>query len=177
MNSSLSTHALAHRTSTQSLPPATSIPSAATSSGTARSNIGETAAGNLRADTARAIDAPKQTAAAPRIRDQETADRSNRRPGAREAPAGPPPAFKESPLERQARVALDPPEIVAETQQATLEPWPGTDPETSLAIAEDPEAHGQIDPPLTPRLRAEASFAEAQSIAEQRNDTSLDLSA
>ncbi len=76
-----------------------------------RSSAGEASAANLRTETARAIDAPGQSAVSPRLRDQETAERSNRLLAKNDRPTGPRPAFDESLLERRSRTAFDPPEF------------------------------------------------------------------
>lgn len=139
----------------------------------ARSSAGETAAGSLRAETARAVDASKQAVVAPRLRDQDTAERTERALTDRDAPTGPPPAFEESPLERQARVALEPPEILPETEHREA-------PEADAVHFSQDETEVQkkdVEPPPTPREKAEVSFAETRSIAAPRSSGSIDISA
>ena len=80
---------------------------------TARTSAGEAAAANVRPETAQAVRAAEQSAIAARLRDQEKAESSERKTPGTDSHAGPPPTFEESPLQRQARVALDPPEIDA----------------------------------------------------------------
>lgn len=148
-------------------PPAPEIP---------RSSTGEAAAGNLRAETARAVDAPEQTAVAPRLRDQETSEQRERLPSDRDGPTGPPPAFEESPLERQARIALDPPErdvAAASVESPAADPESETGREGTATFGTDEFA---VDPPPTPRERAEASFQETLTISAQPDNRSLDLS-
>lgn len=140
---------------------------------TGRGSAGETAAGNVTAETAVAVDASEQAAVAPRLRDQETAEQSDRQPLDKDRPTGPPPAFEESPLERQARVALEPPVIPDES---------GTTDPSELAIPVDqPSSTGMepenepMEPPPTRTEKAEASFAETKTISEPRESSSLDL--
>lgn len=141
----------------------------------ARSSVGEAAPRNIRAETTQAVDATEQTTLMPRLRDQETAERTNRTPPDTRAPAGPPPAFEESPLERQARVAFDPPEPEVD-RPAPKELADGPDlpeaGERSLSRAEPDELP---DPPPTPSERAETSFAETRAIADDPGEPSLDL--
>jgi len=139
---------------------------------TARSSGGETSAAHVKLDSAKAITAPDQTAVAPRLRDQESAERTNRTEQTKDAPTGPPPSFEESPLERQARVAFDPPE--------TAPPPPSDDhtpdvPDAAEDAAPAVEADGQ-DPPPTPSERAEASFAETKTLAHPREPATVDVS-
>lgn len=137
---------------------------------TLRTSAGEAGAANLRAETPDAIQAPEQGSVAPRLRDRETVERSQRAKPEKDAPTGPPPAFEESPLERQARVALDPPE---QPQGAEAERAPEMPAEAERAVAADSEdtASEQPDPPPTPTERAERSFAETRGLAEIREPT------
>ncbi len=141
---------------------------------TARSSGGETAAAHVKLDTAKAVTAPDQTAVAPRLRDQETAERTERAPQAKDAPTGPPPSFEESPLERQARVVFDPPDA---------KPDPAFDIRADVKVTEDdgppkePDAQAQppADPPPTPTERAEASFAETKTISTAKAPATVDV--
>lgn len=142
---------------------------------TARASAGEAAAANVRSETADAVKAPEQARVVARLRDGETAERTEREKSDR--PAGPQPAFEESPLERQARVALDPqdpseePETTPpQTGSADTQPTiPGDpDPEQAIAVAD-------IEAPPTPSDRAEASFAETIEINTPRNPAQVDL--
>ena len=138
---------------------------------------GEAAASNVRAETASAVRAPDQLTAAPRLRDQETAERSERHLADKKAPTGPPPAFEESPLERQARVALDPPDVAPEPE-AEVEVSSVDEPDNvSGDDAADDGEMAEIDPPPTPRERAEVSFTETRAIAEPVESASVDVSA
>lgn len=148
---------------------------------TTRASAGETAAANVRAESAQAIEASDQTAVAPRLRDQETAERTCREQPARDTPTGPPPAFEESPLERQARVALDlpaddtpPPPVAREPEQAR--PADGTRSDVRTSEPEKEPAEDRIDPPPSPTERAEASFAETRTMAGPREPARFDLS-
>ena len=137
-----------------------------------RSSTGEVSAANLRTETARAIDAPGQSAVAPRLRDQETAERSNRLPAKNDSPTGPRPTFDESLLERRSRTALDPPEIA---DQAS------TPPPRGISDADDkPEAAVNDIPaparvPSTATAQAEESFAEALVLSEPGKPGTLDV--
>lgn len=149
---------------------------------TTRASAGETAAANVRAESARAVQAPDQGAVAPRLREQETVERTRREQPAKDTPTGPPPAFEESPLERQARVALDPPaddSAPAPVSRGPDRPLPvegsGSNDGDALATAAS-EAEGDIDPPPTPTARAEAGFAETRTIAGERKPARYDRS-
>jgi hypothetical protein len=139
----------------------------------ARGSAGENAAANIRAETTRAVDAPEQTAVAPRLREQETKERPDT---VFDELVGPEPTFEESPLERQARVALDPPEIKAaptmtQSPTAQLEPPDETD---TLAI-EATETETFEDPPPTPTEKAQASFAETRTLATSPEPATIDV--
>ena len=138
---------------------------------------GEAAASNIRPETASAARAPENVSVAPRLRGQETAERSERELSDTKAPTGPPPSFEESPLERQARVALDPPDLAPEPKtgvEVTAVDEPDDAPGKDAADDADPT---RIDPPPTPRERAEVSFSETRAIAVPTDSTSVDVSA
>lgn len=140
---------------------------------TARTSVGENAAANIRPETARAIDAPDQAVVAQRLRDQETKERAA---AIIEEFAGPEPTFEESPLERQARVALDPPKATAVVVQSdefalSTEPDEPANEPADLAI----KAPMFEDPPPTPTERAEASFAETRSFADTTEPATVDV--
>ena len=172
---SATTPTMAPKPATVGMPPTATKTTTPSAPETSRASVGEIAAGNLRAETAKAVDAPEQAAIAPRLRDQETAERSDRRVVDRDSPTGPPPAFEESPLERQARVALDPPEAPGETVVSSKAP-----PAQTNAGEDGPKPSAEeikdIDPPPTPRERAEVSFAETRTLSEPREPASLDVS-
>ena len=134
---------------------------------TARSSAGENAAANVRAETTRAIDAPEQSSVAPRLREQETKERPET---VFDELVGPEPTFEENLLERQARVALDPPEITVADDE-TPEPAEVTEPQE----ASTEEAPVFEDPPPTPTERAEASFAETRSLADSNEPATVDV--
>lgn len=138
---------------------------------TARASAGETAAANVRAETTLAIEAPEQVTVAPRLRDQETAERTDRGSIDKERPTGPPPAFKESLLERQARKALDSFEIADISSQAV----PKDDPEVSLPGVARPGSEGEAKPKSDPRSMASAAFAETRSFSAGRETASVDV--
>lgn len=140
---------------------------------TARTSVGESAAANIRPETTHSIDAPDQAVVAQRLRDQEAKDRADT---VIEEFAGPEPTFEESPLERKARVALDPPAITTSVVQAdeTATSMKIDDPvneQTGIAV-QDPVFE---DPPPTPTERAEASFAETLSLADTPEPASVDV--
>lgn len=143
----------------------------------ARASAGETSAAQITMMTARAVTAPDQAAVAPRLRDQETAERTERAPQAKDAPTGPPPAFKESPLERQARIAFDPPEVptLPEPVARDVPNAVAAPSETDLGQSRL-EAAPPADPPPTPTERAEASFAETRTISTPKEPATIDMS-
>ena len=79
-------------------------------------------------------------------------------------PAGPPPAFEETLLERQARIALE---------------FPPLDPEAEDADAENPARAPdatESKPAKSPKVRAaEDGFAETRAIERREEPASLDL--
>ena len=143
---------------------------------TARTSAGESAAANIKAETSVAIQAAEQSSVAPRLRDQETAERTERSVPAKDDPTGPPPTFEESPLERQARVAFDPPEptqkadvpVEVETVDPALE-GPGTE------EGDEPVEAAPQDPPPTRTEKAEASFTETRTIAVSKEPATVDV--
>ncbi len=142
----------------------------------ARASAGETAASNVRAETAQAVSAPKQSAAAPRLRDEETSERTARPVLAKDAPAGPPPTFEESPLERQVRVAFDPPEMPVEPEDSAVG-FPG-DEQADEVIDDAPQPPVDLEtaePPPNKTERAEASFAETREMAEPKEPAQFDV--
>lgn len=144
---------------------------------TARTSSGESAAANVKAETTKAVQAPEQSSVAPRLRDQETFERTERVTNPKDLPAGPPPTFEESPLERQARVALDPPDQSVDPEDG----FDPVDPDANPAPADakdDAVAQNrtdQTDPPPTPTERAEASFSETKTISEDPTPASVDV--
>ena len=97
-----------------------------------------------RPETTRMVEAARQAPLAQRLRDNDT--RKGLIP-ADELPAGPPPAFRETPLERQVRTAFEPPDMAAKA-------------ETGRAPAK-----------LT---RAETGFAEARALTSPDPNPGLD---
>lgn len=173
---SVTTSTFAPKPAVAAAPPTASKTTAPPSPDTARASVGEAAAGNLRAETARAVDAPEQSAVAPRLRDQETAERTDRLPPDTDRPTGPPPAFEESPLERQARVALDPPDTPPEAAPP-VQDTPGNATETTAREISLPgDDTKDTAPPPTPRERAEVSFAETRTMSEPREAAAFDVS-
>ena len=141
---------------------------------TARTSAGETAAANVRTETPNAIQAAEQSSVAPRIRDQETIETTDRADPPKDDPTGPDPAFKESPLERQARVVFDPPDLTeAPTRPATQADTRETD--TREADPSLEAAEVTIDAPPTPTEKAEAGFTETVAMAESKEPSTLDM--
>lgn len=140
---------------------------------TARASAGEVGA-RIRAETTLAIDAPEQTAVAPRLRDQETAERTARQRMARDAPTGPPPAFDESLLERQIRTAFEPPEQdPSPTAELATKP-PADLPDPTSKPVSDPAGQA-TDFPEARTERAQAGFAESRALLDPREPYRVDL--
>ena len=143
---------------------------------TARTSSGESAAANIKAETPQALQAPEQSSVAPRLRDQETAERTDRSDPAIDRPTGPPPTFEETPLERQARVALDPPVETLDNGPTTPVPQPVADDPVSNAEADPaPLREDQPDPPPTPTEKAEASFSETRTLTDTKEPATVDI--
>ena len=141
---------------------------------TARASAGEAAAANARTETVDAVKATEQSRVVARLRDDETAERTERTK--LERPAGPPPSFEESPLERQARVALEPQDpTVDEAAPAKAQAAPSAPPENVEADIEDAQPVREIDPPPSPSDRAEASFAETIETNTPRDPPQVDV--
>lgn len=132
-----------------------------------RSSAGEFTGVNQRAETARAIDAPVQSAVAQRLQDQEKKERPET---IFDDLVGPDPTFEENLLERQARVAFDPPEVNASPSQIA-------DPveEDTLQSESDAEIVAFEGPPPTPTEKAEASFAETRTLATDPEPVTIDV--
>lgn len=136
--------------------------------GAASTSAGESAASNVRVETRAAIDPTRQTANAPRLRDQEKSE-TTRNP---EGPVGPPPAFQETLLQRQARTVLSPqavsPTDTASEQVATVdaeEPSPAADEASELAKDED----------AAKRAEAERGFAETRALDDDPADIQVNV--
>ena len=136
-----------------------------------RSSAGEVANTALRAETARAIDAPAQSSIAARLSEQETKERPD---SVFDDLVGPAPTFEESLLERQARVALDPPEIKAPPPETVESKEADGD---VAEIAEPSAAEPPVfeDPPPTPTEKAEASFAETRTLSDEPKFATIDV--
>jgi len=137
-----------------------------------RSSSGEVSAANLRTETARAVDAPGQSAVAPRLRDQETTERSNRLSAKNDRPTGPRPTFDESLLERRSRTAFDPPEIADRAKPAP--------PSEESDTADDAErtandVQAPAGAPSTVTAQAEEGFAEVLILSEPDIPATLDI--
>ncbi|MDA8586900.1 hypothetical protein N9L47_11675 [Rhodobacteraceae bacterium] len=147
---------------------------------TARTSAGESSAANIKAETSQAIQAPEQSSVVARLRDQEKSESTDRAAQVKERPAGPPPSFKETPLERRARVALEPPEVpeVPDETDAALESAVADD-APNLELVDDAISESQpavvSDPPLTRTEKAEASFSETRSLSEPKDPATVDL--
>ncbi len=142
---------------------------------TARTSSGESAAANIKAETAQAVQAPEQSSVAPRLRDQETAEQSERAKPVKDEHTGPPPSFEESPLERQARVAFDPPDKPDEADvQPAKEDQVAEKPDESEPVKAE-SSEPPADPPPTRTEKAEASFSETRTLAETRDSGTVDV--
>ncbi|MCV6593084.1 MAG: hypothetical protein OIF48_09045 [Silicimonas sp.] len=92
-------------------------------------------------------------------------------------PTGPPPTFEESLLERQARVAFDPPELPPRADELPP-PEPvaaASDPSEAVTEVEEAPPPAPQDPPPTRTDRAEASFTETKALAEAREPATVDV--
>ncbi|MXQ06745.1 hypothetical protein GQ651_02685 [Alphaproteobacteria bacterium GH1-50] len=126
----------------------------------AAATTGEAGPANLRAETLRAVDAVKQSTLPPKLREGET---NEGRQKARDLPAGPPPAFKETLLEQQARTALEPPDLLSEIVSGEA----AEASEDSAATESSETAGGGTDEAQAPEAaRAEAGFAESRRLSE-----------
>ena len=142
---------------------------------TARASAGEAAAANVRTETPNAIQAAEQSSVAPRLRDQENSERTERALPGKEEHTGPTPTFEESPLERQARVALDPPEMEQAPNEARLRDIEAAGNQPEPDAPELKAAPPPADPPPTPSERAEASFSETRALAESKEPATIDV--
>lgn len=145
---------------------------------TARTSAGEQAAANVKSETTQAVQAAEQSSVAPRLRDRENAERTERPAPPKDEHAGPPPSFEESPLERQARVAFDPPDLpVASDDQPPVAPVEAREsaPETDSRPATGEAPPAFQDPPPTPTERAEVSFAETRTLSEATEGATIDF--
>ncbi|MEL7345437.1 MAG: hypothetical protein AAFN59_11370, partial [Pseudomonadota bacterium] len=112
------------------------------------------------------IAAPDQPGNTARLRDGETAETTDRDLPAEDSPTGPPPAFRETPLERAGRVMLSPEnpsdaEMPKETQSL---------PDDAKAPPSEPTTV-----PPTPTQQAQTEFARAQVIDAGRATTRLEI--
>lgn len=151
-----------------------------TVTGQAKSSAGVTSPANSQPLTSDAVDPSRQAAVAPRLRDQETAERSGRQETpTTDAPTGPPPAFEETPLQRASRVIFDPPEGYLEVNAASPreEPPEETDPVDDTPNLESSTTDGPSGEPAatyangdsrsdTATRQAEAAFEAARDIAK-----------
>ena len=170
--------------------PAISAPVTATSAGTpagsaqpanttspkpvqvAPSGRGETAAAATQAATARAVEAPPQAVLALRLRDGETAETEP----APDKPAGPPPTFDETILQRDARLAREP---AALASKADTEKTQQLEPDTSDDASDGPgkpEGPARANDVSAASRKAEETFSETKKIAQPPEPASVDVS-
>lgn len=142
---------------------------------TTRASSGEASAANIRTESAQAVKAAEQAAVVARLRDQERAEEFARAAPSADAPAGPPPAFEESPLERQARLAFEPPESSGPIETPTAAEPVAPPPEPEAQDATPRQEVEDTDPPPTPRERAETSFAETRTLAAPKEPATVDV--
>lgn len=138
-----------------------------TPQGSASRLAGETGAANLRPETARAVDPARQAAVAPRLRDQETAERTDRRSLPDTGPTGPAPAFAETFLQRAARLAFSPPEAPIEIEAP--EP-PTAQPQPQTEEGSEPLKVGNAKV-----AEAESGFALARTVTEGAKQGDVDI--
>lgn len=162
-----------------------------------KASAGVAAPAKVRAETTMAVDPSRQSAVAPRLRDQENAERSARVPPTGDGPTGPPPSFEETPLQRASRVIFDPPEAYLdvaaqiEADIASVEPEPAevadappNAPEPPNATEPEPEARPEPRPDSDARearreaaaRQAEAAFEEARQLEKSEEAAEVDLS-
>lgn len=141
---------------------------ASTRQGAQTGSAGEVAAAKVRTETTRAVDPARQAAAAPRMRDQETAEQSDRAALPDTGPTGPRPAFQETFLQRAARLALTPPkpEGPSPTAGQTSDAPPDQD---------DPETPVALRPTTSDMSRARDGFSQTQQFVEARAPSVIDF--
>ncbi|QMU58157.1 MAG: hypothetical protein GKR98_08095 [Boseongicola sp.] len=169
------------QTPTVTLQPSVTVQTAAKAAqpamvGAPRSSSGEVSVANVKTETARAIDAAEQSNVAPRMRDQETAERSRRVPR-EQLTAGPHPAFEESILERQARVAMEPKEM--QSSGSDDRDISVHEKEESLSDAPPETKPSELEPEVNRQRQAiiemaATTFATAKSISEPAEPASVD---
>ena len=131
----------------------------------AQGSSGETSSANIRMDTLQPVTAAEQSSAIAHLRDQETAEHLRNGIVAKDAPTGPPPAFDETPLERQIRIAFQPPEVADAKTIA--------DKGTSQDFDDQPD--DTLTVPPSPAERAETAVAETRAISEPTQSGALDV--
>jgi hypothetical protein len=149
----------------QIIGPGTFAPSPLAPSSTARTeqgaqpNVGETAAAAVQAETAERVDPPRVLPATATLPDAKR-PQDTLLPPDPDAPAGPPPAFDASPLERARQEAFAP---------GFPEPKP-PEPEAETAPPRD-----DTDPDDDLREKAEAEIAEVRRMTAPEPERSLDM--
>jgi hypothetical protein len=143
----------------------------------AQATVGETAAAAARPETANRVDPPRVIPAPLPLPTERKRDGALLPPDP-EAPAGPPPAFKETPLDRARATALAHADLIARP----MPPVPGTQmPAPEVAGTEEPAPEAQAETPRLPeadaalRERMETEVAEVRRMAEPDPDRALDL--
>ena len=144
----------------------------------AKSSAGTKSPANAQPLTNAAVDPSRQTTVAPRLRDQETAERSAREVPASDAPTGPPPSFEETPLQRASRVIFDPPEAYLEVNAVPPENKASDEGEPSARTVEDSDDSepvlGSDDSSVAEEKRAEEKAAATRQ-AEAAFEASREL--
>jgi hypothetical protein len=144
--------------------------------------VGETSAGATRPETANRVDPPRVIPASlPLPEERRRADPLL--PPDPQAPAGPPPAFDATPLERAREAALAPADLVARPQAAppgeTGSPEDGRAPDPAAEARDGPDGAPEPVPNTRPeaalRERVEAEVAEVRRMAGPAPERTLDL--
>jgi hypothetical protein len=149
--------------------------------------VGETAAAATRPEVANRVDPPRVIPAPLPLPEERRRDEPTPPPPDPEAPAGPPPAFDATPLQRAREAALAPTDLIARPAPQATEPEPpeaaapGTPPAREADGPEEAARPARADAPRRSepdealRERMETEVAEVRRMAEPEPDRALDL--
>jgi len=125
--------------------------------------------------TSSAIDPSRQATVAPRLREQETSERTERESPASDSPTGPPPSFEETPLQRASRVIFDPPEAYLEVNASQRKETSAEDVEpTARADVENEQAEPILG--TDEAATADAKRAEEKAAATRQAEVAFEAS-
>jgi hypothetical protein len=147
----------------------------------AQPSVGETAAADTRPEVANRVDPPRVIPAPLPLAEERRRDDPALPPDP-DAPAGPPPAFDATPLQRAREAALAPADLIARPAPPAAAPEP-PEPDPPAAA---PETAGREDSPRPAREdapggdralreRMETELAEVRRMAAPAPDRALDL--